>query len=120
MEKSGIKNKGDKISESDSSKSDLDKDDEDFLARFDVSKPKSDKDSDKDKMKDGKSTPEKSSKKSLDLSDYSHHKILNFGKHKRSGSNNSFDSIDNFDGLDTDIKLESPSPLFVRIDKSVK
>ena len=34
--------------------------------------------------------------------------------------NNSFDSIDNFDGLDTDIKLESPSPLFVRIDKSVK
>ena len=94
MEKSGIKNKGDKISESDSSKSDLDKDDEDFLARFDVSKPKSDKDSDKDKMKDGKSTPEKSSKKSLDLSDYSHHKILNFGKHKRSGSNNSFDSTD--------------------------
>ena len=53
MEKSGIKNKGDKISESDSSKSDLDKDDEEFLARFDVSKPKSDKDSDKDKMKDG-------------------------------------------------------------------
>ena len=34
--------------------------------------------------------------------------------------NNTFDSIDNFDGLDTDIKLNDPSPLFVRIDKSVK
>ena len=42
MEKSGIKNRGDKLSESDSSKSDLDKDDEDFLIRFDAAKCKSD------------------------------------------------------------------------------
>ena len=33
--------------------------------------------------------------------------------------NNGYDSIDNFDGLDSDIKLNDPSPLFVRIDKSV-
>ena len=33
--------------------------------------------------------------------------------------NNGYDSIDNFDGIDPDIKLNDPSPLFVRIDKSV-
>ena len=33
--------------------------------------------------------------------------------------NNGYDSIDSFDGLDPDIKLNDPSPLFVRIDKSV-
>ena len=32
--------------------------------------------------------------------------------------NNSFDSIKEFNGLDTDIKLNNPEPLFVRIDKN--
>ena len=34
--------------------------------------------------------------------------------------NAGYDSIDKFDGLDSDIKLNDPSPLFVRIEKSVK
>ena len=34
-------------------------------------------------------------------------------------NNNSYDSIDNFDGLDFDIKLNDPSPLFIRIEKNV-
>ncbi len=33
--------------------------------------------------------------------------------------NNSYDSIKEFNGLDYDIKLNDPTPLFVRIDKSV-
>ena len=47
MEKSRTKVKTDRIDkmpDSDSSKSDLDKDDEDFLIKFEASKPKSDKD----------------------------------------------------------------------------
>ena len=32
--------------------------------------------------------------------------------------NNSFESINEFNGLDTDIKLNNPEPLFVRIDKN--
>ena len=32
--------------------------------------------------------------------------------------NNSFDSINEFNGLDTDIKLNNPEPLFIRIDKN--
>ena len=34
--------------------------------------------------------------------------------------NKSYDSIDNFDGLDSDIRLNDPEPLFIRIDKNVK
>ncbi len=34
--------------------------------------------------------------------------------------NKGYDSIDNFDGLDADIKLNDPEPLFARIDKNVK
>ena len=34
--------------------------------------------------------------------------------------NKGYDSIDNFDGLDYDIKLNDPSPLFARIEKNVK
>lgn len=34
--------------------------------------------------------------------------------------NKGYDSIDNFDGLDSDIKLNDPSPLFARIEKNVK
>ena len=34
--------------------------------------------------------------------------------------NNSFESIDEFNGMDVDIKLNQPNPLFVRIDKNVK
>ena len=87
--------KGDKISDSDSSKSDLDKDDEDFLIKLEASKSKSDKESDKEK-KDGKTTPEKTAKKSLDLTDISKPIISLFHKHKRSfdSDNNSIESID--------------------------
>ena len=34
--------------------------------------------------------------------------------------NNSYDSIENYDGLDYDIKLNNPEPLFIRIEKNVK
>lgn len=34
--------------------------------------------------------------------------------------NKGYDSINNFDGLDSDIKLNDPSPLFARIEKNVK
>ena len=34
--------------------------------------------------------------------------------------NNSFDSIKEFNGMDVEIKLNQPSPLFVRIDKNKK
>ena len=85
----------DKMSDSDSSKSDLDKDDEDFLIKLEASKSKSDKESDKEK-KDGKTTPEKTAKKSLDLTDISKPIISLFHKHKRSfdSDNNSIESID--------------------------
>ena len=49
--------KGDKMSDSDSSHSDLAKDDEDLVAKFGSSKSKSDKEMDKDK--DDKSISEK-------------------------------------------------------------
>ena len=34
--------------------------------------------------------------------------------------NNSYDSINDYKGLDYDIKLNDPEPLFIRIDKNVK
>ena len=34
--------------------------------------------------------------------------------------NNSYDSINDYNGLDYDIKLNDPEPLFIRIDKNVK
>ena len=34
--------------------------------------------------------------------------------------NRTYDSLDNFDGLDLDTVLNDPSPLFVRIDKDKK
>ena len=33
--------------------------------------------------------------------------------------NDDYNSIDDFNGLDYDIKLNDPTPLFVRIDKTV-
>ena len=103
MEKSRTKVKTDRIDkmpDSDSSKSDLDKDDEDFLIKFEASKPKSDKDSDNEKNKEEKTTGEKASKKSLDLSEYTNPIISLFRKHKRSSdsNNNSFDSFDAMTG----------------------
>ena len=94
MEKSGIKlkfDKDDKMSDSDSSKNDLDKDDEDFIAKIES---KSDKDMEKDK--DEKSISEKSAKKSADLSECSNPIFSLFHKHKRSydSLNNSFESIE--------------------------
>jgi hypothetical protein len=85
----------DKMSDSNSSKSDLDKDDEDFLIKMEASKSKSDKESDKEK-KDGKATPEKTTKKSLDLTDISKPITSLFHKPKRSfdSDNNSIESID--------------------------
>ena len=84
--------KGDKMSDSDSSKSDLDKDDEDLVVKFGSSKSKSDKEMDKDE----KSVSEKSAKKSVDLSEYTNPIMSLFHKHKRSydSLNNSFESLD--------------------------
>ena len=95
MEKPSINikfDKGDKMSDSDSSKSDLDKDDEDLVVKFGSSKSKSDKEMDKDE----KSVSEKSAKKSVDLSEYTNPIMSLFHKHKRSydSLNNSFESLD--------------------------
>ena len=99
MEKSRTKlklDKDDKMSDSDSFKSELDKDDEDFVVKFGSSKSKSDKEMDKERDKDDKSLSEKASKKSADLSEYSNPIMSLFPKHGRSydSLNNSFGSID--------------------------
>ena len=85
MEKSRIHT--DKMSESSSSDSDLEKDDEDLLEKLESKKSKSDKD---EKDKEEISITEKSAKKSADLTDPVNPIFHILHKHKRS-----FDSADN-------------------------
>ena len=85
MEKSRVHT--DKMSESSSSDSDLEKDDEDLLEKLESKKSKSDKD---EKDKEEISITEKSAKKSADLTDPVNPIFHILHKHKRS-----FDSADN-------------------------
>ena len=107
--------KEDKMSESDSSKSDLDKDDEDFVAKFGSSKSKSDKEKDKD----DKSISEKSAKKSADLTECSNPIMSLFHKHKRSydSLSNSFDSLDKKTGKKQKKELTSFQKSYIKSQK---
>ena len=107
--------KEDKMSESDSSKSELDKDDEDFVAKFGSSKSKSDKEKDKD----DKSISEKSAKKSADLTECSNPIMSLFHKHKRSydSLSNSFDSLDKKTGKKQKKELTSFQKSYVKSQK---